>query len=144
MEGGEGHLRSNVCFRVPDDALGTVVIVRAGEVIEPARGVGLVKGQPDGELPVDASVVDEEDRVKAGDGDLRNVSHAVTEAAGLVVDVVADSSGKISHSSPQLRTTNEKGNLMCPDSSQITIRLCSWGFGSSPLPKCSANDASEN
>jgi len=32
-------------------------------------------------------------------------------------------SGQISHSSPQLRTANEKGNFECPDSSQTTRLL---------------------
>ena len=77
-------------FRVPDDAAGAVVVVGVREVVEPVGGASLVEGQPDGGLPVDVAVAHEKDRVKAGDGDLRNVSHAVTEAAGPVVDVVVD------------------------------------------------------
>jgi len=33
---------------------------------------------------------------------------------------IRERSGQISHSSPQLKTANENGNFVCPDSSQIT------------------------
>ena len=90
VKGGEGRLRGDAYFRVPDDAPGAVVVVGVREVIEPVGGVSLVKGQLDGKLPVDVAAVHKEDghRVKAGDGGLRNVSHAVAEAAGPVVNVL--------------------------------------------------------
>ena len=43
-------------------------------------------------------------------------AYGITLAQGRI----RGSSGQISHSSPQLRTTNEKGNFGCPDSSQTT------------------------
>jgi len=46
----------------------------------------------------------------------------------LVQQRIKESSGQISHSSLQLRTTDEKGNFLCPDSSQTTrLFVCSHG-----------------
>lgn len=59
-------------------------------MIRPVVRVIFVERLPDGKLPVDITVMHEEDGVKSSNRDFSPVTHVFVESAGLVVHVIVD------------------------------------------------------